>query len=279
MLPMAVLLSVLCQFGCRPIAADVKGRSPLRPAALSQDSLVLDIFFIRVPCGEEQVDGELWKEIDEQSFTPESRQRLFENGFRVGRVGGRIPAELSRLLELGKKPVTSGEPNQLVLEDIEKGPRVTGRHLQIKPCQRSEIIASDVYNELPLITKDGSDNIGGKFLKQAQAMLALRADLESDGRVSLCITPEVHHGQPGKRWVSGSQGVLQLNSGRGREVFDTLSSRVTLAPGEMFVAGGLPDRSGSLGHYFFTEEHAGKLEQKLLVIRLSQTQHDDLFGK
>ena len=72
---------------------------------------------------------------------------------------------------------------------------------------------------------------------------------------------------------------MQLNTGRSREVFDRLAAQATLAPGEMLVFSSLPEREGSLGHYFFTEEHSGQLEQKLLVIRLSQTQHDDLFGE
>jgi hypothetical protein len=272
------MLLVLCQAGCRPIMPDAKGQSPLKPAGLSQDSVVLDIFFIRFPFGEEKDNEKLWEEIDEQHFSPECRQRLIENGFRVGRIGGRIPVELSRLLELGDKPAEPGEPNQLAVEDIGKGPRVNRRHLQIKPCQRSEIMASEVYGELPIIVKDDSDQISGKFLKQAQGMLALCAELKSDGQVSLSITPEVHYGQPLKRWVSGAQGVLKLDSSRSREVFDSLAARATLAPGDMFVVSTLSNRPGSLGHYLFTETNSGKLEQKLLVIRLSQTQHDDLFG-
>ena len=31
-------------------------------------------------------------------------------------------------------------------------------------------------------------------------------------------------------------------------------------------------------HHFFTHDTAGQLQQKLLVIRLSQTQHDDMFA-
>ena len=46
----------------------------------------------------------------------------------------------------------------------------------------------------------------------------------------------------------------------------------------MLVLTCLPDRPGSLGHRFFTHECAGQAEQKLLVIRLSQTQHDGLFS-
>jgi hypothetical protein len=50
-----------------------------------------------------------------------------------------------------------------------------------------------------------------------------------------------------------------------------------LRPGQMLVLGSLPERRGTLGHHFFTQKTGGRLEQKLVVIRLSQTQHDGLF--
>ena len=257
---------------------EVKGRSPLKPAALSQDSLVLDIFFIRFPFGDEAVNVDLWNEIDEQHFSPQCRNRLFRNGFRVGRVGNRIPVELARLLELGEKPVSSDQPRRLELEDIEDGPSVRRRHLQIRPGHRSEIIASGFYDELPVITKDLSGQMSGEVFRQAQAILALNTRAECDARISVSVTPEVHHGRPKKQWISGNQGVLLLDSSREREVFESLAAEATLEPGEMFVVSSLSNRTGSLGHYFLTETRAGKLQQKLLIIRLSQTQHDDLFG-
>ena len=46
----------------------------------------------------------------------------------------------------------------------------------------------------------------------------------------------------------------------------------------MVIVSSLPDRPGSLGHYFFTEGEDHHVEQKLLVLRLIQTQHDDLVA-
>ena len=41
----------------------------------------------------------------------------------------------------------------------------------------------------------------------------------------------------------------------------------------------MPTRPGSLGHYFFNEpDSTGDPGRKLLIIRLSQTQHDDING-
>jgi hypothetical protein len=50
-----------------------------------------------------------------------------------------------------------------------------------------------------------------------------------------------------------------------------------LAPGSMLILSSLANRPGSLGHHFFTESEP-RLEQKLLIVRLAQTQHDGLFN-
>lgn len=272
------LILLISLAGCKPLMPETQTHSPLKPPVLSPGSLVLDIFFVRFPFDDEKVNVDLWGEIDEQHFSPECRNRLFQNGFRVGRVGSRIPVELAHLLELGEKPADNGCQNKLNLEDLAKGPGVSRRHLQVQPGRRSEIIASEIYDELPVITKDSSEQICGEVFKEAQAILALEAKVEADGRVRLCLTPEVHHGQPQRRWTSGGQGVMQLDSGRRREVFDALAAEAVMELGDMLVVCSLPNRSGSLGHYFFSESESGKQQQKLLVIRLSQTQHDDLFG-
>ena len=77
---------------------------------MSPDSVVLEIFFIRFPFGDTAVNEKLWEEIDEQQFSPELRERLARNGFRVGLISGQIPIELSKLLELSDKPIPTGEP-------------------------------------------------------------------------------------------------------------------------------------------------------------------------
>jgi hypothetical protein len=90
------------------------------------------------------------------------------------------------------------------------------------------------------------------------------------------LVPELHHDQTRQRWV-GKQGMLRLETSRPRRVFDDMAISATLSPGAMLVMTSLPNRPGSLGHHFFTEKN-DQLEQKLLVIRLAQTQHDDLFS-
>ena len=76
----------------------------------------------------------------------------------------------------------------------------------------------------------------------------------------------------------GDQGVLRLETSRPKKTYDDMTMTADLAPGEMLILSSLSNRPGSLGHQFFTDENNGKLEQKLLIVRLSQTQHDGLFS-
>jgi hypothetical protein len=149
------------------------------------------------------------------------------------------------------------------------------RHLQVRAGQRKEIVASGLYDELPVLISEPG-RLGGQTYTQAQAVLAVKTDPQADGRVRVELVPELHHGEPRQRWVV-EQGMWRLEAGKRRRVFKEMGLAATLSPGCMLLVGSLPDRRGSLGHHFFTED-GGQLQQKMLVLRLAQTQHDGLFG-
>ena len=267
-----VLLAVLAIAGCNtPLR---QGKSPLMPARMSPDSVVLDTFFVRFPFGDEAANERLWEQVDEQAFAPELRERLARNGFRVGLVTGQVPLELSQLMQLSDKPASDSQTEDAGIGDLEVQPRVVRRHLQLPAGQRGEILASGVYEQLPVLMCE-SGQLCGQTYNQAQGIFSVKSLPQPDGRVRLELTPELHHGQSRQRWVPG-QGRLLLDTSRPKEVYDKMSLASDLDPGTMLVLGSLSNRPGSLGHHFFTEND-GRLEQKLLIVRLTQTQHDGLF--
>lgn len=270
-LPLPVI-AVLALAGCTAPAR--VGKSPLAPARMSPDSCVLEVFFCRFPFGDPEVNERLWQQVDEQHFPADLRRRLGRNGFRVGLLGGHVPDTLAKLLQLTAEPEPAEEPNQVDLTKLASGSPPVRRHLPIRAGQRKEIVASGVYDRLPVLLSE-SAGLGGQSYSQAQAVLALRTFPQGDGRVRVELVPELHHGQPRQHFV-GRQGMWRLEVGRPRRAFDQMAFSATLAPGHMLLVTSLPDRPGSLGHHFFTQG-AGQLEQKLLVLRLSQTQHGDLF--
>jgi hypothetical protein len=242
---------------------------------MSPGAVVLDLFFIRVPFGDPAANVLLWNEIDEQHFPPETRRELARHGFRVGLSDGQIPWVLSELLELKDKPAADGEPNTIDVVGTDSASRVTRRHMPLLEGRPGLISASEIYEKFPVLTCV-SGEVCGRDYPKGQGMVAVKANLEGDGRVRLELVPEVHYGEVRQRFA-GDSGMLRLEAAKARCVFDELAVTATLTPGHMIVLAGLPDRPGSLGHYFFTRNDSGELQQRLLVIRLAQTQHDDLF--
>ena len=135
------LLALLALAGCSPLHV---GKSPLMPTQMSPDSVVLDMFFVRFPFGDATVNEKLWEQIDEQQFAPDLRERLAKNGFRVGVVGGQLPVELSKLMELSDKPAPTGRLEGVEVSDLETQPRVVRRHVQTRAGQGTEILASSI---------------------------------------------------------------------------------------------------------------------------------------
>jgi hypothetical protein len=271
----AILPALLAIAGCtKPL---IKGRSPLAPARMSPDSCVLDVFFVRVPLGDMRANEELWQELDEQVFPSDLRSRLRRNGFRVGVVDGQIPVVLSSLMELGDKHAPTDEIKGTSINELGAKSRVIRQHMQIHAGRASELLASGVYEQLPVLLAE-SQSLSGETYNQAQAVLNLRAFPMPNGRVRLDLAPEVQHDQPRQRRVE-EQGMMRFDFSRPKRVFDDMAVSAQLSPGSMLVMTNLPNLPGSLGHYFFTEtETEGRPEQKLLIIRLSQTQNDGLFA-
>ena len=265
--------------GCAPLRQG-PSESLLKKAQMSPDSFGLEIFFIRFPFGDAEANGQLWNETDEQHFSAEIRQQLAQNGFRVGILSGQIPVALSKLLELPEKSPPPGQPMEINSAGLESEPRVARRLLQLRSGRRGEVVVSGTYEQLPVLLRE-SGEICGQTYYQAQGLLALTPQPERDGRVRLTLIPELHHGQPRQQWVGGEgadQGLLRLQAGRPRRIFDAMTVVATLAPGDMLLMSSLPNRPGSLGHHFFTCGETQRREQKLLVIRLAQTQHNDLLA-
>jgi hypothetical protein len=148
--------------------------------------------------------------------------------------------------------------------------------LQVRTGQRSEIIACGVHESLPVLACENGE-LCGRTYHDAQGVFALAAFPQTDSRVRVELVPELHHDHSRPHWV-GDQAVWRLESARPRRVFDDLKVSAVLGPGSMLILGCLPDRPGSLGDCFFTEDSgsATDTERKLLVVRVCQTQHDDL---
>ena len=153
---------------------------------MAPGSAVIEVFSIRLPPGEPDLNNRIWEEVDEQHFPIEVRRKLEKNGFRAGILAGQIPPSLSRLLDLKGKPSAGGEVQQVKIADLVTPSRVSSQHLQTRAGQRYEIAASGVIEKMPILVSEAGE-IRGLTYEQAQGIFALHVAPQPDGRVRVGI--------------------------------------------------------------------------------------------
>ena len=228
----SVIVAALILSGCAGTPT-VKGRSPLQPSQMSADSVAMEIVFVRFPLNDPDANGKLWDQVDEQYFPAELRQRLAKNGLRAGLIGDQVPAELAKLLESKDKSPPGGQVQLASAAELEASVHPMARHLQMRAGHRNEIVASGIYDNMPVLASE-SGELGGQSYLQAQCILAAKAFPQADGRVRLELVPELHHDQPRRRFV-GEQAMMRLDTARPKRTFDDLTIPAMLAPGTMMI--------------------------------------------
>ena len=246
--------------------------SQLPRARMSPDAVVLELAFVRLPAADEANYGAIWSQIDEQHFAPELRKELAANGLRVGVLGQQLPTELRAALDAAASQLEERA------EDIDTNDTETDlkqRRLQCRTGKRAKIVVSKSKPSLSyLALEDG--HIHGSVLENAQCLLALKPYPQGDGRVRLDITPEIEHGELRTQWVP-QDGAWTQRVGRERVILDRLRSVAALVAGQVLVLSTTPDIKG-LGEHFFSETAGGRMERTVLLVRVAQTQWDDLFA-
>jgi hypothetical protein len=273
-----LLLLAVCASGCmlfNPIISPTTGKI-LQPTLMPPGTVALEVISISLPPDNPDLAARVWKEVDEQDFPVEVRRQWEKNGFRAGTLAGQIPPALSQLLDFKGKPAAAGEVQHVNIVDLAVPARVTTEHMQTHSGQRYEIAASSVLDKMPILASEAGE-IYGQTYEQAQGIFALHVTPLPDGRVELELVPEVHHGQAREHWVL-DQKYSRMETGRPKRAFDELKLTATLGPGAMLLLGSQPHRQGSLGHYFFLQNNGrdDRLEGKLILVRVCQTQHNDL---
>ena len=257
-----LLITLAGAIGCRLTNEGPKGHSPLLPLALSPDAISLEVFSAPVPLGDPRIAA-LWTQVEEQPLAAELRQKLAQNGMRAGIVGPNVPDELAELLKLTDVPISADERSLVPLQ-AEEGIVLTV--MQPRIGERRDLVTSETYEKIALLRRVGSQ-VEGKTYYKAEGRLVLRVFGESDARVRLELTPELHHGEFKNR-VSGSDGIMHWKQERQKQVFEELKLTMTLAPGQMFLVTCSSDLPGSIGHWFFT--HDARRNSDAKAVRISR---------
>lgn len=264
-------LACLSVSGCAqlPSLLDLE-KSQLPTPRLSPESVVLEMTTVQVPLEAQTGPQSFWQQVDEQVLTVDQRRQLSAAGIRCGVVGQDLPSELAELLEQAKNDANVVDPDGKTIDVT--GPR--HRRLQCRGGQRQQIPLADVQKEINMLWRDQGRVRGATYL-DAQPLFVLRVDPRPTGDADISLVPQILHGTPKNRWV-GRDGMFLMETGKEEKLFDDLAIEATLSLGQCLIIGCTESQEGLGERFFCTELHDPR--PKLLILRLAQTQRDDVQG-
>ncbi len=257
------------------LPAPKDAESFLKAVETAPESVALEIFQVRFPATDHEMDTELWQAVDEQRLDVDVRHQLIRNGFRAGVLGGNVPDGLAHYLKLESEMPDSQA--QRLITGANADPTVTKRVVQLDRSDSATIQVTDLRDQLHILMNE-EGGLRGRSYEQVQAVYTMRAQAIAGQRISLRLTPELQHGELRNRYAGSDQGIFLMTPSRERELYDQLELNVDMTPGELLVVGGLPTASGSLGHAFHAESQRGPAELKLVLVRLLEVPGSEILA-
>lgn len=256
--------------GCAPLSTTPGDPAELPTPKLSADSVVMEVVLVKVPEDWDQ-GGQFWREVDEQHLAADARRRLQDNGLRTGLVGVQLPDVLRGYLD---NTATSLDLSDGATTPDQRDLLSQQHRLQMRAGKSKQVDVTAPSTQGTVILINDEDNIRAMKFDKGHGLMELRAWPLGDGRIRLEATPTIEHGEVRQQWVSG-QGTWVLDVNRPRQSFESLTITATMSPGQTTLITSTPESKG-LGGYFFGLP--ASQQRSVLLIRLAQTQQDDLFS-
>ncbi|MFV1966972.1 MAG: hypothetical protein ACC628_16220 [Pirellulaceae bacterium] len=237
---------------------------------MASDSVVLEATFVQLPPSGAE-DESLWTHVDEQHLPMDTRRRLQDNGLRTGLVGSQFPDELRRLLDrpgVNELFAAGRSPEETELFSQQK-------RLQMRAGQSHPILVTPGKREEMVVLLREEGTVRAQRFADPRGYFTIQSSPLGDGRVRLDLTPEIEHGELRQRIVGG-QGSLLLKNSRERHIFEELRISTVLSPGQTLLLTCTPAPKG-LGEQLFVSGKSNAQARTLMLVRLAQTQIDDLF--
>jgi hypothetical protein len=208
----------------------------------------MELFLVEAPIGDGFLNADLWAQADEQVVPQEQRGVLEVNGFRVGQMGGLVPAGLQKLLGSER---SCPNPRRLFVH--------AGTPTSVQLGGSPQLGRFQLHRDA---------DVEAVSFEKVQCTLVIVPSLTPEGRTRLQFIPEIRHGEskpmPGPTedlsgWVVRDQ--------QPKERYAFLAWDVTLAANEYVLVGGRFDHPDTLGRLCFVRGDEPAPRQQLLVIR------------
>lgn len=231
----------------------------------ARDTIRLDILFVERPVDDPLAGSRLWQEVDQVSgLSPEIRDSLDSNGFRIGQVGSTPPQVLQRMLGLTTETAE--------MSDQHNSRCLSGRKIHVPSGGETVIQANDLpYPACDLVIQK-DDGPRTEHMEHVRCVFRVTVQRLQDGWAKLEFLPEIHHDARTLRPVA-TETAWEGTTSQKIEPLYGQQFHVTLNVGEMVVIAADGHDSQSVAHQFFYGPDAKC--QKLLVLRLADMKKVD----
>ena len=283
---LAVCLSGLG--GCAQWDKSEAGREFKFPQGrLASDAVALEIGIAQLDISQSKSFEEFWDLLDQQELPLSERQLLDQNGLRVAIMASHAPATLNELLSprpLELEDLTLVEEHLMAENRLERKSRmVLHQRIANRDGQAHPVQTSKVHPQFSWTICNGDlKSLGaGQWVR---GMIDVTTLPEGDGSVRLRFSPQIYHGE-----IRPSFGVANkaffMDATQTICKIEDLTFTVRVRPGETVVIAPTADVE-DLGLLFFGDteakrslsQKASHLTHRVLMVRVVQTQMDDLFG-
>jgi hypothetical protein len=231
---------------------------------------------VRFPLSKVEEVEELWQATDETCFDIQSRELHAKNGLRAGVIIGELPRLIrEQIAHTAELQSSDALEHAGLAADVDN----KMRKMQCRAGRRKDLIVRpEVAEPLTVLTSLDGRTVSGETFTQPTVLFDLRAYPHADGTATVELTPEIQHGLHRQAFVGNDFGVLRPEMRRDYQAYRDLSIRINLQPGQVLMVS-CTQPAKALGQAFFRTNTVDKTrEHVILLLRLSETQLDELFA-
>jgi len=241
----------------------------------------IEVFYIRITPQQRETLQKLWQETDEMVLDAPFRYKLRREGLRFGILGDVLSAPLSELINVTgiQQNTSNGTAGEVEVP-------INSAAINSNVMKHSRNLFPGMSASLPLFDSSVSEmtrfwqengKICGRTYQDARGMIRLSAQVQADGKVKFQIVPELEYGQIETK-IKTHAHILSLESGKPRHIFEDLTIKVDLIPGQWFIMGPAAANCSGIGRDFFMREDE-RNEFKIIAVRLVRVKNEPQRGK
>lgn len=238
------------------------------------DSVLVETVLVRFPLRKVEKLQEIWAKTDESIFDIGLREKLALNGLRAGRFIGDLPSVIREQID-----ETAALQNSDALEHAGLAADVDNRtrRMNCRAGRRKDLLVRREVNEPLTVLTSLEGSVTGETFIDPAVLFDLRALPHGDGTATLELIPEIQFGAHRQSYVASEFG-MRPEMKRSQRVWRELKLESRMRPGEI-LAISCTHPHKALGSAFFTTQTADmSQEYVVLLIRLGETQLDELFA-